>query len=249
MITRKPFAVIASIRAISTDDRVKSISQIGGDVHRPGGYGVDLDTFLQEPTQNDLCSNFVIACANLGKQRVSENLAPRDRAIWPAVPWFGLCEGRKIASESIPMCLPPATIRLILHGPGEMFDPSLAGYWGAAGFKTTMDAVLEVICGNVTRVDGIKISLLDKDKEIRMRRRLPADEKMYTGDDFNDPELIEGDAQGHSHALLGTLDPPAPVAAAAVTHRGHGDRNAFRDILDPTVPLARLIFRAPMQYY
>ncbi len=106
-----------------------------------------------------------------------------------------------------------------------------------------------MINGNVVKVDGIKISLLDKDKEIQMRRRLPAGVKMYTGDDFNYPELIEGDAQGYSHALLGIFDPLAPAAAYAVQKLGEGDAKAFRATLDPTVPLARLIFRAPTQFY
>ena len=138
---------------------------------------------------------------------------------------------------------------VVLHWLGDMFDAQLAGYWGAATFEQAMDTTLEVIARNHTKVDGIKISLLDKDKEIMMRRRLPAGVRMYTGDDFNYPELIEGDATGYSHALLGIFDPLAPAAAYAVERLGQGDTAAFRATLDPTVPLARLIFRAPTQYY
>ncbi len=138
---------------------------------------------------------------------------------------------------------------VVLHWLGEMFDPALAGYWGGTDFEAAMETALAVINANVAKVDGIKISLLDKDKEIRMRRRLPAGVKMYTGDDFNYPELIEGDAHGHSHALLGIFDPLAPAAAHAVDRLGAGDKAGFRATLDPTVPLARLIFRAPTQYY
>lgn len=138
---------------------------------------------------------------------------------------------------------------VILHWLGEMFDPALAGYWGAAGFEAALETALTVIGESRDKVDGIKISLLDKDKEIAMRRRLPDGVKMYSGDDFNYPELIEGDGEGHSHALLGIFDPLAPAAARAVTLLGQGDRAGFRAILDPTVPLARLIFRAPTQYY
>ncbi|MFN4170941.1 MAG: dihydrodipicolinate synthase family protein [Pseudorhodobacter sp.] len=138
---------------------------------------------------------------------------------------------------------------VILHWLGDMFDPALAGYWGCAGFPDAMEVALEVIGRNRTSVDGIKISLLDKDKEIAMRRRLPEGVKMYTGDDFNYPELIEGDDKGFSHALLGIFDPLAPAAAHAVGRLGAGDRAGFRAVLDPTVPLARLIFRAPTQYY
>jgi hypothetical protein len=138
---------------------------------------------------------------------------------------------------------------VVLHWLGEMFDPALSGYWGADTFEQALETVLEVIDRNVVKVDGIKISLLDKEKEIRMRRRLPAGVKMYTGDDFNYPELIAGDDQGHSHALLGIFDPLAPAAAQAVSRLGAGDVAGFRAILDPTVPLARLIFRAPTQFY
>ena len=138
---------------------------------------------------------------------------------------------------------------VILHWLGEMFDPALAGYWGAESFEATLETALAVIEESRDKVDGIKISLLDKDKEIVMRRCLPDGVKMYTGDDFNYPELIEGDSEGYSHALLGIFDPLAPAAARAVTLLGQGDRDGFREILDPTVPMARLIFRAPTQYY
>jgi hypothetical protein len=138
---------------------------------------------------------------------------------------------------------------VILHWLGEMFDPQLAGYWGSPRFGDALETALEVIHRNAVRVDGIKISLLDKDKEIAMRRRLPAGVRMYTGDDFNYPELIAGDEQGHSHALLGIFDPLAPAAAHAVGLLGQGDVAGFRSVMDPTVPLARLIFRAPTQHY
>jgi hypothetical protein len=138
---------------------------------------------------------------------------------------------------------------VILHWLGEMFDPQLAGYWGGTSFETAMETALEVIHRNASKVDGIKISLLDKDKEVTMRRRLPAGVRMYTGDDFNYPELIEGDAQGYSHALLGIFDPLAPAAAHAVNLLSQGNTAGFRATLDPTVQLARLIFRAPTQYY
>jgi hypothetical protein len=138
---------------------------------------------------------------------------------------------------------------VILHWLGEMFDPALAGYWGAEGFDETLETALGVIRDNVDKVDGIKISLLDKDKEIIMRRCLPPGVRMYTGDDFNYPELIAGDEEGYSDALLGIFDPLAPAAARAIGLLGTGDVEGFRAVLDSTVPLARLIFRAPTQYY
>jgi hypothetical protein len=138
---------------------------------------------------------------------------------------------------------------VILHWLGEMFDPALAGYWGSDRFEDTLATALSVIEDGRAKVDGIKISLLDKDKEIAMRRRLPAGVKMYTGDDFNYPELIAGDGEGYSHALLGIFDPLAPAAAYAMSRLAAGDKAGFHAALDPTVPLARLIFRAPTQYY
>jgi len=137
----------------------------------------------------------------------------------------------------------------ILHWLGEMFDPMLAGYWGTRSFDQALETSLRVIRDNVAKVDGIKISLLDKDKEIRMRRLLPASVKMYTGDDFNYPELIAGDTQGFSHALLGIFDAIAPAAAAGLGALSDGDDKRFFALLDPTVALSRLIFRAPTQYY
>lgn len=138
---------------------------------------------------------------------------------------------------------------VILHWLGDMFDPHLGGYWGSPSFEEALETALEVINRNAAKVDGIKISLLDKGKEIAMRRRLPAGVKMYTGDDFNYPELIAGDEQGYSHALLGIFDPLASAAAHAVGLLGQGDTAGFHRVMDPTVPLARLIFRAPTQYY
>ena len=152
---------------------------------------------------------------------------------------------RRIYADVLATCDQP----VVLHWLGEMFDPMLAGYWGASTFEAAMDTALGVITDSAAKVDGIKISLLDKDKEIVMRRRLPSGVKMYTGDDFNYPELIAGDAEGFSHALLGIFDPLAPAAAHAVSRLGAGDVAGFRAVLDPTVPLARTIFGAPTQYY
>ena len=138
---------------------------------------------------------------------------------------------------------------VILHWLGEMFDPALAGYWGAGDFSAALETSLAVIGRDATKVEGIKISLLDDAKEIAMRRRLPAGVKMYTGDDFNYPDLIKGDADGFSHALLGIFDPIAPAASAALAALAQGDTAAYDRILAPTVPLSRLIFRAPTRHY
>jgi hypothetical protein len=138
---------------------------------------------------------------------------------------------------------------VILHWLGDMFDPQLAGYWGSRDLDAAMDVCLEIIGDHAPKVDGIKISLLDKDREIAMRRRLPPGVKMYSGDDFNYPELILGDEQGYSHALLGIFDAIAPAASAALQALDAGDRDHYDAILAPTVPLSRHIFQAPTYYY
>jgi hypothetical protein len=136
-----------------------------------------------------------------------------------------------------------------------MFDPALTGYWGSQDIGAAMDTALGIIEAHASKVDGIKISLLDKDKEVEMRRRLPAGVRMYTGDDFNYAELIAGDGVGsapthrHSDALLGIFDAIAPAASAALAALAAGDAARFHAILEPTVPLSRHIFRAPTRFY
>jgi hypothetical protein len=137
----------------------------------------------------------------------------------------------------------------ILHWLGDMFDPALAGYWGHADPDRAMDVCISVIQRHAAKVDGIKISLLDKDQEIAMRRKLPLRVRMYTGDDFNFAELIAGDEFGYSDALLGIFDPIAPAAAAALAALAVGDRAGFDAILAPMVPLSRHIFRSPTRFY
>ncbi len=137
----------------------------------------------------------------------------------------------------------------ILHWLGEMFDPALAGYWGAEDHVVAMDTALEVIRANAAKVDGIKVSLLSAEKEIAMRRRLPEGVRMYTGDDFNYPDLIAGDDEGYSHALLGIFDPIAAVAARALGQLGKKDLKGYHATFAPSVPLSRHIFKAPTRFY
>jgi hypothetical protein len=138
---------------------------------------------------------------------------------------------------------------VIIHWLGDMFDPALAGYWGTADLDAAMDTSVAIINANASKVDGVKISLLDKDKEIAMRRRLDKRVRMYTGDDFNYAELIAGDEQGYSHALLGIFDAIAPAASSALVSLAAGNLDAFHEALAPTVPLSRHIFRAPTRFY
>ncbi|HEU5130225.1 MAG TPA: dihydrodipicolinate synthase family protein [Glycomyces sp.] len=139
--------------------------------------------------------------------------------------------------------------KAILHWLGPMFDPALNGYWGSTDLTEAADTFVAIITENAAKIDGIKMSLLDADAEIALRRRLPEGVRCYTGDDFNYPQLIAGDDHGHSDALLGVFDPLAPLAAAAVTRLDTGDEAGFRALLDPTVPLARKVFEAPTFNY
>ena len=144
---------------------------------------------------------------------------------------------------------------VVLHWLGDMFDPALAGYWGTKDVDAAMDTALGIIAAHPDKVDGIKISLLDKDKEIAMRRRLAPGVRMYTGDDFNYAELIAGDGfgselfHGQSDALLGIFDAIAPAASAALGALAAGNTERFHALLGPTVPLSRHIFAAPTRFY
>ena len=138
---------------------------------------------------------------------------------------------------------------VVLHWLGDAFDANLAGYFGSADVATATDTVIRIIEDNRDRVRGIKMSLLDADAEIAVRRRLPEGARMFTGDDFNYVGLIEGDQLGHSDALLGAFAAIAPNASAALQALDRGDRAGYHAILDPTQALARQVFAAPTQYY
>jgi len=138
---------------------------------------------------------------------------------------------------------------VIIHWLGDMFDPALAGYWGATDLGEAMDICLTIIHEHAAKIDGIKISLLDAQREIDMRRRLPASVRMYTGDDFNYAQLIAGDEHRHSDALLGIFDGIAPAASAALQALDAGDLETYHAVLAPTVPLSRHIFKRPTHAY
>ncbi len=138
---------------------------------------------------------------------------------------------------------------VILHWLGDMFDPALTGYWGTTDVSAASDFVLNLIAENPARVDGIKISLLDEAHEVAFRARLPKGVRLYTGDDFNYAPLIEGDGAHFSHALLGIFAAIAPAASQALEALALGDRVVYHQLLAPTVPLSREIFRAPTRFY
>ncbi|UCI21151.1 dihydrodipicolinate synthase family protein [Mesorhizobium sp. B2-1-8] len=142
-----------------------------------------------------------------------------------------------------------ASGKVILHWLGDMFDPALKGYWGSDDFEAALDTVVAIIERHAGKVEGIKISLLDAGREVALRNRLPDGVLMFTGDDFNYPELIAGDGKRHSHALLGIFDAIAPVANAALAKLADGDRAGYDALMAPTVPLSRKIFEAPTEHY
>jgi len=136
-----------------------------------------------------------------------------------------------------------------LHWLGEPFDPELAGYWGSIELGPATETFVSLIESHAQRIEGVKVSLLDKDLEVRLRERLPEGVRVYTGDDFNYVELMRGDGHHHSHALLGILDAIAPVAAIALRALDEDDVEGFERTLAPTIPLARHVFSSPTRFY
>jgi hypothetical protein len=138
---------------------------------------------------------------------------------------------------------------VILHWLGEMFDPALRGYWGHDDLDSATETFLGIVGNHANKVDGVKISLLDKDREIELRHIIPEGVKVYSGDDFDYPELIRGDGKYYSHALLGIFDAIAPAASAALHALDAGDGDRYEEILAPTVNLSRHIFESPTRFY
>jgi hypothetical protein len=164
----------------------------------------------------------------------------------------GLARAARSADDYVAVygrLLGQAKDKVILHWLGDMFDPQLTGYWGSEAFEPALDTVMAIIEANRSKVEGIKISLLDSASEVALRRRLPEGVVCFTGDDFNYAELIEGDGIRHSHALLGIFDAVAPSASKALAALAGGDVETFRAVIEPTVPLSRKIFEAPTLYY
>ncbi|OFI36726.1 dihydrodipicolinate synthase family protein [Arthrobacter sp. SW1] len=138
---------------------------------------------------------------------------------------------------------------VILHWLGTMFDPVLAGYWGSDDVEQATETFLSLIREHADKVDGVKVSLLDAAHEVALRAALPAGVRLYTGDDFNYPELIDGDGTHHSDALLGIFAAIYPAASAALQKYDAGNPAEARAILDSTRELGKHIFSAPTFYY
>ena len=127
--------------------------------------------------------------------------------------------------------------------------PGAGRILGRRDLDAAAETMLAIIAEHRGKVDGVKVSLLDHEREVAIRRALPAGVRLYTGDDFHYPELIRGDEQGHSDALLGIFDAIAPAAATALAALDDGDRGRYDEMLAPTVPLSRHIFQAPTYRY
>jgi hypothetical protein len=192
-------------------------------------------------------------------------LADVEAAYEEQCAWIEGCGGRLIlmASRALAACakgpddyvkvygriLSQAREPVIVHWLGEMFDPALAGYWGSSDRDRQVETLLAIVNEYASKIDGVKISLLDQAREIAMRRRFPPGVRMYTGDDFDYPTTIGGDAHGHSDALLGIFDVIAPAASAALHALDRDDRAEFARILAPTLTLSRHVFGAPTRFY
>jgi dihydrodipicolinate synthase/N-acetylneuraminate lyase len=138
---------------------------------------------------------------------------------------------------------------VILHWLGDMFDPTLAGYWGSTDILVATGTFSELLTSHAEKIDGVKVSLLDADHEIGLRRTLPPGVRLYTGDDFNYPELIVGDGGEHSDALLGIFAAIYPAASTALQALDAGDDAGARRIFDSTQALSRHLFAPPTRFY
>ncbi len=138
---------------------------------------------------------------------------------------------------------------VILHWLGEAFDPQLAGYWGSADVASATATFVQLVEAHAAKVDGVKVSLLSAEHEIGLRAELPDGVRLYTGDDFNYPELIRGDGTHHSDALLGAFAAIAPAASAALAALDEGDLDRYDAEFAPTLELSRKVFAAPTFYY
>ena len=216
-------------RALGVMDRIACGA--GTDHLAPGGYAMD-----------EVVAAYLEQCAFV-ERHGGRIILMASRALAASAP--GAEDYARVYAQVLSHVREP----VIIHWLGDMFDPALAGYWGSSDLDIASETCLQVLADNARKIDGIKVSLLDKHREIALRRRLPAGVRMYTGDDFNYPELIRGDSLGSSDALLGIFDAIAPAAAAALGALDRGDTAEYSRIFEPTVALSRHIFRAPTRFY
>jgi hypothetical protein len=236
------------------------------------GMGFDW-TAAKELIRRSVAESKTVSGAVLASGAGTDHLEPGPRVTLADVEaayeeqcgWIEGCGGRIIlmASRALAACakspddyvkvygriLSQAREPVIVHWLGEMFDPALAGYWGSTERDRQVETLLAIVSEYAAKIDGVKISLLDQAREIAMRRRFPKGVRMYTGDDFDYPTTIGGDAHGYSDALLGIFDVIAPAASAALHALDRGDRAEFERVLAPTLTLSRHVFGAPTRFY
>jgi hypothetical protein len=206
------------------------------------GAGTDQLPADREPTLDAVRAAYAEQCA-LVEDAGSPVILMASRALARCA--RGPDDYRRLYADLLGQLREPA----IIHWLGEPFDPALRGYWGAVDLDEASEVLLSIVTEHADRVDGVKVSLLDAEREVALRRRFPAGVRMYTGDDFDYPWLIRGDEHGHSDALLGIFDAIAPAAAAALAALDAGDVDRYDEILAPTVALARHVFAAPTYHY
>jgi len=206
------------------------------------GAGTDQLPADREPTLDDVRAAYAEQCAVV-EDAGSPVILMASRALARCA--RGPDDYRAIYAELLHEVREP----VIIHWLGEPFDPALRGYWGAVDLDEASEVLLSIVTEHAGRVDGVKVSLLDAQLEVALRRRFPDGVRMYTGDDFDYPRLIRGDEHGYSDALLGIFDAIAPAAAAALAALDAGDVERYDEILAPTVALARHVFAAPTYHY
>ena len=148
---------------------------------------------------------------------------------------------------------------VLLHWLGEAFHAGMRGYFPGG-------SVGRILSERADAVRGIKISLLDRAFEERLRAELaPRGQVVFTGDDYHFGPLIEGSAQAgvdlppldgrplvggaFSHALLGIFDATVRPASEALRRLGAGDVEGYRALMEPCEALGRAIFEPPVQHY
>lgn len=138
---------------------------------------------------------------------------------------------------------------VVLHWLGPDFDPALDGYWGSGAPDRAAETVVALVTDHPGVVDGVKVSVLDAALEVRLRRALPAGVRVYTGDDFSYPDLVRGDEQGASDALLGAFAAVAPAASTALQALDRDDLGGYDAAMAAGLPLSRHVFAAPTRFY
>ncbi|MDE0957224.1 MAG: DUF993 family protein [Planctomycetota bacterium] len=148
---------------------------------------------------------------------------------------------------------------VLLHWLGPMFLAELAGYFPGDSLQRILDI-------DPDKVRGVKMSMLDHDLELEVRRRCSErDQIVLTGDDFHFCSLMEGagttptrsvplgDRQiptgDFSHALLGVLDAVAVPAGRALRHLAVGDVEGYRRWMEPCEKYGQKVFEAPTHLY